>query len=207
MPLLHPRFASIATFSNKAGIYLSKRSVVARQFTGSRLCCFEGRIINILPATHGDDRCCTPPGDLWGPMHHDVQSEASHSPPSCATFLQLESVLRPVMLTDSGNYVLTQSEKYSPAHFEEMGRGLLIGALDMWGVNPWSRLIHSPCADLLKHAAGTYRNLRTITSLGFNLNGAGGGSCIGATSSTSNLKLAPIPSRLSQSKTMNLKVS
>lgn len=131
-----------------------------------------GRIINILSATVSDDRCATPPGNLAGPMHGDVvvpkppptnTSLASFST-SASDIVPLNCTTRLAKLTDYGGYVVTREERYTAAHFHEMGRGLMTAALDMWSVNPWSRLATTFCSDITRFRPGSYCNLKTLAS-------------------------------------------
>ncbi|BHF63725.1 Cytosolic carboxypeptidase-like protein 5 [Sparganum proliferum] len=120
-----------------------------------------GRLINILPPSAGDNRCTTPPGFLFGPMRRDLKQNANDAM-NC--YLNFQHATQPVMFMEYGAYVLNMSTRFAIPHYEEMGRGLLIAALDMWCTNPWSRLANCPCADMLKLKPGTHKTLRTLTS-------------------------------------------
>uniref|UniRef100_A0A0X3Q3J8 Cytosolic carboxypeptidase-like protein 5 n=1 Tax=Schistocephalus solidus TaxID=70667 RepID=A0A0X3Q3J8_SCHSO len=120
-----------------------------------------GRLVNILPPAAGDNRCATPPGFLFGPMRRDLKRNANDAM-NC--YLNFQHATHPVMFMEYGAYVLNTSTSFAIPHYEEMGRGLLIAALDMWCTNPWSRLANCPCADMLKLKPGTHKTLRALTS-------------------------------------------
>ncbi|KAL5960511.1 Cytosolic carboxypeptidase-like protein 5, partial [Taenia solium] len=137
------------------------------------------RVLNILSATVTDDRCATPPGTLWGPLRGSTvvpkpplvglttassffTYPTSVTSTTTTTDALVGNATRLAKLTEHGSYVISHEERYTPAHFQEMGRGLLTAALDMWSVNPWSRLATSACADMARFRPGTYCSLKSL---------------------------------------------
>ncbi len=127
-------------------------------------------MVNILSAPISDNRSVTPPGCLWGPMRRENVG-LEQNPLASNVYMNYHSIVRPVMFMDYGGYVLNSPQLFGPGHFEEMGRGLMLGAMDMWCVGPWSRLSTNPCGDLVKYKAGTHRSLRSLNT-GFNFGSA-----------------------------------
>ncbi|VDM31040.1 unnamed protein product [Hydatigera taeniaeformis] len=167
------------------------------------------RVLNILSATVSDGRCATPPGTLWGPMRGNtvvpkpppdgVATASSFFIYPAATITTTDAfsgyATRLAKLTEHGSYVISHEERYTPAHFQEMGRGLLIAALDMWSVNPWSRLATSACADMIRFRPGTYCNLKSL------LNNTSRFGKLGPVRSGGH-----VPARLRQAELANMKV-
>ncbi|VDK81326.1 unnamed protein product [Dibothriocephalus latus] len=94
-------------------------------------------------------------------MRRDLKRNANDAM-NC--YLNFQHATHPVMFMEYGAYVLNMSIPFAIPHYEEMGRGLLIAALDMWCTNPWSRLSNCPCTDMLKLKPGTHKSLRALTS-------------------------------------------
>ncbi|KAL5110349.1 Cytosolic carboxypeptidase-like protein 5 [Taenia crassiceps] len=168
------------------------------------------RVLNILSATLTDDRCATPPGTLWGPLRGstvvpkpppvEVTSASSFftnpiSVTSTTTDALVGNATHLAKLTEHGSYVISHDERYTPAHFQEMGRGLLTAALDMWSVNPWSRLATSACADMVRFRPGTYCSLKSL------LNNAPRFGKLGPVRSGGH-----VPTKLRQAELANMKV-
>ncbi|KAM7538344.1 hypothetical protein Aperf_G00000063509 [Anoplocephala perfoliata] len=131
------------------------------------------RLLNVISPTVGDGRCATPPGSLLGPLREDLvvpRPSLVNTPGSMSTsFFANPEVLgsqlsRLVKLTDHGSYVISFTERFTLAHFHEMGRSLLIAALDMWSVNPWSRLATSACGDMIKFKPGRFCSIKALTT-------------------------------------------
>lgn len=145
----------------------------------------------MLSSPVSDNRCATPPGSLWGPMRKD---RLASDPMTLANnYLNFQTIARPMTLMDYGGYTVNFNHFFMAPSFEEMGRGLLLGALDMWGANPWSRLSTDPCADLLKLKPGSHRTIRSLPMFHHS---------VGSQANKSTLP----PNRLRQTELSNLKV-
>lgn len=95
-----------------------------------------GRLVNAKPNAKGDgraspsreaERCVHLHGTAAGTRKRRAERSSSQEPRGCVR-------VRP------GRRV---SPKYSPEHWEEVGRGCVIALLDLDGNNPWSRLQRS----------------------------------------------------------------
>ncbi|KAK4471692.1 hypothetical protein MN116_005096 [Schistosoma mekongi] len=90
-------------------------------------------IASVLP---NDSECFTPVGAFYGPHWSNIVNTASsHS---------LNSSLNPYTNTShntqNGNKTLMGVPRYTPAHYEDVGRALMIAILDFNQINPWPKI-------------------------------------------------------------------
>ncbi|KAH8877134.1 Cytosolic carboxypeptidase-like protein 5 [Schistosoma japonicum] len=90
----------------------------------------------ISSALPNDSECFTPVGAFYGPHWSDIVNTASsHSLNS-----SINSYTNTGHNAHNGNKTLMGVPRYTPAHYEDVGRALMIAILDFNQINPWPKI-------------------------------------------------------------------
>lgn len=125
----------------------------------------EGPILNRLcrclaSAAPDETGRLTPPGSFAGP--HWIDLAGSMGIPLQSTTPSVQNVSGIIKGNQTSNIpMMCFPQRYTPAHFEEVGRALLCGMLDLDQSNPWPRI----AALAGPNCAAGLGNITTVTGM------------------------------------------
>ncbi|RTG89204.1 uncharacterized protein DC041_0000438 [Schistosoma bovis] len=96
-----------------------------------------GRLSRFIASAHpNDSKCFTPIGAFYGPYWSDMVNTAS----SQSFNFSFNASSSTSHTSHSGNQALNGIPRYTPAHYEDVGRALMITILDFNRINPWPKI-------------------------------------------------------------------
>ncbi|CAI2728602.1 unnamed protein product [Schistosoma spindalis] len=96
-----------------------------------------GRLSRFIASAHpNDSKCFTPIGAFYGPYWSDMVNTAS----SQSVNFSFNASSSTSHTSHSGNQALNGIPRYTPAHYEDVGRALMITILDFNQINPWPKI-------------------------------------------------------------------
>ncbi|CAH8541433.1 unnamed protein product [Schistosoma bovis] len=96
-----------------------------------------GRLSRFIASAHpNDSKCFTPIGAFYGPYWSDMVNTAS----SQSFNFSFNASSSTSHTSHSGNQALNGIPRYTPAHYEDVGRALMITILDFNQINPWPKI-------------------------------------------------------------------
>ncbi|VDP28116.1 unnamed protein product [Schistosoma margrebowiei] len=96
-----------------------------------------GRLSRFIASAHpNDSKCFTPIGVFYGPHWSDMVNTAS----SQSFNFSFNASSSTSHTSHSGNQALNGIPRYTPAHYEDVGRALMITILDFNQINPWPKI-------------------------------------------------------------------
>ncbi|CAH8561604.1 unnamed protein product [Schistosoma rodhaini] len=95
------------------------------------------RLSRFIASAHpNDSKCFTPIGAFYGPHWSDMVNTAS----SQSFNFSFNACSSTSHTSQSGNQALNGIPRYTPAHYEDVGRALMIAILDFNQINPWPKV-------------------------------------------------------------------